>query len=806
MIRTVIRYSIALACGLALLSSAETGADARSPSARPRVTTIERPMAFERNLGQVQGSTRFVARGAGYSVFVAPSEMVLSVGRGRVASGLRIELVEGRPDADVEGLEEQVGKSNYFVGSDPSRWRTDIPTFARVRCRDVYPGVDVVYHGRPREVEYDFVVAPHADPGAIRLRFDGAEAVRLDEKGDLVVALEGGDVVQGAPRVYQEIGGAREVVPGRWMLRGSQEAGFAVGEYDKGQALVIDPVLSYSTYLGGSDDDLGYAIAVDAAGSAYVTGYTRSIDFPTGGPYQGNQPVTDVFVTKLSPDGRSVAYSTYLGGGDDETGFGIAVDASGSAYVAGFTSSTDFPTSSAFQTDQGGDDAFVAKLTPAGNGLVYSTYLGGGDLDIAFAVAVDSAGSAYVTGTTLSTNFPTQDPYQTGPVAQNEVFVSKLAPSGSALVFSTYLLGNGGDIGSGIAVDSTGSAYVTGTTSSTNYPTTNPYQTDQPGEDAFVTKLDPSGATLAFSTYLGGAGDDSGNGVAVDSAGSAYVTGATESAAFPTASSYQGDQPGLDAFVTKLAPTGDSLVLSTYLGGDGADAGHAIAVDGSGGAYVVGDTASTDFPLEGAFQGYGGLGLKDAFVTRFAPSGTALVYSTYLGGQGDDEAHGVARDAVGNAYVVGFTSSVDFPTRNPYQTVQPLVNAFVAKLDAPAAFFTLPPCRVADTRGAPGPYGGPALVAGGDRVFTVAGQCGVPPSARAVAVNLTVTAPAATGNLRLYPAGAALPVVSAVNYSAGQTRGNNAIVALSAAGGLAVRCAQLSGTTHLVLDVSGYFE
>jgi Beta-propeller repeat len=793
-----------LGCGLALVSSTGPERSLEQGRTRTRLATIERPLAFEKNLGQVRGSTRYVARGPGYAVYVAPAEMVLSVVNGRLASGLRIALVGGRRDAEVEGLEERAGRANYFLGNDPSRWRTDVPTFATVRTRSVYPGIDLVYHGRPRELEYDFVIAPGADPGRIRLRFDGAESLRLDEAGHFVVPLAGGEAVQRAPRLYQGSGNAKQVVGGRWALYGAREAGFEVGEYDARRALVIDPVLAYSTYLGGSGDDLAYAIAVDAAGSAYVTGYTSSIDFPTAGPYQGNRAGNDVFVTKFSPDGASVVYSTYLGGGDDETGFGVAVDAVGSAYVAGFTSSTDFPTANPYQTDQGGDDAFVAKLAPAGNALQYSTYLGGGDLDIGFAVAVDGAGGAYVTGTTLSTDFPTQDPFQTGPVVQNEVFVTKLAPSGGTLVFSTYLVGNGGDIGSGIAVDGDGSAYVTGTTSSTNFPTASPYQLNQPGEDAFVTRLAPAGSGLVFSTYLGGSGDDGANGVAVDGAGSAYVTGATSSAAFPTAGPYQTDQPGMDAFATKLSPSGDSLAYSTYLGGSGADLGHAIAVDGSGSAYVVGDTVSPDFPTEDSFHAYEGL--KDAYVTKLGPSGSALVYSTYLGGKGDDEAHGVARDGVGNAYVVGFTVSGDFPTRNPYQSVQPLTNAFVAKLEAPASFFTLAPCRVIDTRGAPGAYGGPALVAGTDRVFAMVGQCGVPPSARAIAVNLTVTAPGATGNLRLYPAGTALPLVSSINYSAGQTRGNNAIVRLSAAGVIAVRCTQASGTTHLVLDVNGYFQ
>ncbi len=798
--------------GLALLapSGLRDGAGAArstgSGAAELRVArALERqPLHFERRESQGPGSVRYVSRGRGYGVSVGSAEMVLSLEKGRKGSSLRVSLAGARTDAEVEGLEELPGKANYFIGNDPKKWRTNVPAYAKVRCRGVYPGIDLVYHGRERELEYDFVVAPGADPWPVRLRFEGARSLRVDGEGSLVIGLGTGELVKRAPRLYQEPGAGREVVTGRWVLHGDKEAGFVVGEYDRKRTLVIDPVLSYSTYLGGSDEDVGYAIAVDGSGSAYVTGYTRSIDFPTQGPYQPNQSGNDVFVTKFSPSGNSVVYSTYLGGSDDDTGFGVAVDGSGSAYVTGFTPSTDFPTLNAYQSDQLDEDAFVTKLSPSGDSLVYSTYLGGSGLDIAFAVAVDGSGSAYVTGSTNSADFPTQNAYQVGPVIFNEAFVTKLSPSGSGLVYSTYLCGDGGDIGSSLAVDAQGYAYVTGTTSSTNFPTQAPYQLDQPGEDAFVTKLAPSGSSLVYSTYLGGGGDDSGNAIGVDTLGSAYVTGSTLSVDFPTQGPFQVDQPGGDAFVTRLSTLGNSLVYSTYLGGNDTDIGHGIAVDGLGNAYVVGDTASTDFPVEHPFQLDQGQG--DAFVTRISPTGDDLAYSTYLGGNSSDEGHGIAVDGVGSVYVVGATLSSDFPTRNPYQGAQPGFNVFAAKLDPPREFFTIPPCRLIDTRNAAGPQGGPALAAGMDRMFTLAGLCGIPAAAGGVAVNVTVTAPTAAGNLRLYPAGTPLPLVSSINYSAGQTRGNNAIVSLSASGAIAVRCTQASGSTHFILDVSGYFE
>jgi hypothetical protein len=649
------------------------------------------------------------------------------------------------------------------------------------------------------------VVAPGGDPTRIRLRFEGARELRVDGEGQLVAALDGGEVVNRMPRIYQEEGTRKVPVRGRWILRGKSEAGFEVEAHDPRRSLAIDPVLSYSTYLGGNSIDFGHSIAMDGSGSAYVTGYTVSIDFPTQNPFQADQPFNDAFVTKLSPSGNSLVYSTYLGGSLDDLGFGICVDSSGSAYVTGSTDSSDFPTQNPFQTDQPENDVFVTKLSPSGNSLVYSTYLGGNSYDQGSSIAVDGSGSAYVTGYTWSTEFPTQNPFQMDQPGQ-DAFVTKLSPSGNGLVYSTYLGGGSSlDVGRSITLDRSGSAYVTGETDSTDFPTQNPYQAVLGLIDAFVTKLSPSGNSLVYSTYLGGASGDFGFSIALDGSGSAYVTGYTESTDFPTQNPYQTDQPDVDAFVTKLSPSGNSLVYSTYLGGNSDDGGYSIAVDSSGSAYVTGYTESTDFPTQNPFQMY--QSGWDAFVTKLSLSGNSLVYSTYLGGNFHDAGQSIALDASGSAYVTGDTDSTDFPTQNPFQTVQGSGDAFVTKLSLPPMdFFTLAPCRLIDTRNTTGPYGGPALIAGADRTFTLAGQCGIPATARAVSVNVAVTAPSATGHLRLYPAGTSLPGVSSINYAPGQTRSNNAIASLNTGGAVTVRCVQASGTVDLILDVNGYFE
>ncbi|OPY69632.1 MAG: Beta-propeller repeat protein [Syntrophorhabdus sp. PtaU1.Bin002] len=481
--------------------------------------------------------------------------------------------------------------------------------------------------------------------------------------------------------------GTKREIQGRFVLLDKTTYGFELGPYDKSQPLVIDPTLVYSTYLGGYYADHAYGIAVDSSGNMYVAGDTLATDFPTQNPYQAtNTGDYDVFIAKLSPSGNSLVYSTYLGGSDTDSAYAIAIDSSGNAYVTGETYSTDFPTLNYYRgTNTGGYDAFVAKLGPSGNSLVYSTYLGGSSGDAAYAIAIDSSGNAYVAGAASSTNFPTVNAYQ-GSFAGggNDAFVAKLGPSGTTLVYSTYLGGSSSDEASAIAIDSSGNAYVAGYTYSGNFPTLNPYQGTIGGSnDAFITKLSPSGQTLIYSTYLGGSSNDGAGAIAIDSSGNAYVAGNTGSINFPTLNPYQGSRGGSnDAFVAKLGPSGNSLVYSTYLGGSSGDAAYAIAIDSSGNAYVAGAASSTNFPTVNAYQGSFAGGGNDAFVAKLGPSGTTLVYSTYLGGIGYDLASAIAVDSSGNAYIAGLTYSGNFPTVNPYQgTIGGYYDAFIAKFN-----------------------------------------------------------------------------------------------------------------------------
>ena len=703
------------------------------------------PLHFEANHGQTDEQVKFLARGNRHTLFLTPSEAVLvltkreqtAIGkvqaarlrpeeRGQVTrTVLRMAFVDANPRPRLEGREELSGKANYFVGNDSSTWRTNVPTYAKIRYPNLYPGIDLIYYGSQRELEYDFVVRPGADPKRILLDFRGADKLEVDAQGDLVLHTPAGVIRQRKPDIYQEVDGARREIAGGYMLKGGRRVGFQVATYDVSRPVVIDPTLLYSTYLGGSGFDGvdGAGIAVDASGNAYVTGFTTSTNFPTTpGAFQITfGGVENAFVTKLNPTGSGLVYSTYLGGstglgGGGDEGLGITVDASGNAYVTGVTHSTNFPTTlGAFQAVLGGDqDAFVTKLSPTGSALVYSTYLGGLDQDEGFGIAVDSLGNAYVSGFTASTNFPTTPAaFQTALGGGfGDAFVAKLDPTGSALVYSTYLGGVDFDAGFGIALDTSSNAYVTGFTASTNFPTTpGAFQTVFTGGDAFVAKLDPTGSALVYSTLLGGSFDDRGQGIAVDAAGNAYVTGSTQSADFPTTpgafqTTFGG---GGDAFVTKLTPTGSGLVYSTYLGGNDDDEGLAIAVDISGNAYVTGFTISATFPTTpGAFQttlGGGG----DAFVTKLNHTGSSLVYSTYLGGSGEEAGLGIAVDALPNpnAYVAGTTQSSDFPTTpGAFQTTfGGAEDAFVAQITE----VTLPP----------GPFS--ARVTGGGTINVVGG-------------------------------------------------------------------------------------
>ncbi len=445
-------------------------------------------------------------------------------------------------------------KCNYFVGDDPTRWRTDVPNYSMVTYKEVYPGIDLKYYGSDTKMEYDFVVSPGADISQIKIQYEGVKGIALNGEGDLVVKTMWGEVTEKRPLIYQARGGKRMTIEGRYRMLGDGAFGFSLsGDYDPAIPVVIDPVLSYSTYLGGGDYDLPMAITVDGNGSVYVTGSTFSTDFPTVDWYQTYQGHSDVFVTKLGANGSTLLYSTYLGGSAHEAGVDIAISPAGEVYLTGDTYSTNFPVYLSFDGSLGGQvDAFVTKLSSGGNSLIYSTYMGGSDGDWGRAIALNISGEAYITGITQSTDFPTQFPYQTDPGdGQMDAFVTQIASSGNTIVNSTYLGGNNDDWGRDIAVDDDGWAYITGTTQSDNFPRTS---LDKFGfRDAFVTCLADN--YIIYSTYLGGSGNDYSEAIAVDSSGNAYVTGYTESYDFFSASGgYQSSFQGgdYDAFVTRV--------------------------------------------------------------------------------------------------------------------------------------------------------------------------------------------------------------------------------------------------------------
>jgi len=498
------------------------------------------------------------------------------------------------------------------------------------------------------------------------------ESLRVDADGDLVLKTADGELRQKRPLAYQETAAGLVEVEVGYRVKGRRVA-FQLARYDQARRLVIDPVFFYSTYLGGSGSDTGHSIAVDGSGNAYVTGQTTSTNFPTTNPQQvSNGGGEDAFVTKINAAGSARVYSTYLGGSSTDQGKGIAVDGSGNVYVTGYTLSTNFPTSNPLQPSSGGSsDAFVTKINSAGNTLLYSTYLGGSGNDQGKSIAVDGSGNPYVTGETTSTNFPTTNPLQASfGGGSHDVFVTKINAAGSARVYSTYLGGSGADTGQGMAVDGSGNAYVTGLTTSTDFPVTNPLQAGAGGGtyDAFVTKINAAGSARVYSTYLGGNGIDSANGIALDGSGNAYVTGYTSSTNFPTTNPVQAGFGGgpYDAFMVKINAAGSAPVYSTYFGGTGDDAGKGIAVDGSGNAYLTGYTSSTNFPTTNPLQASSG-GSVDAFVTKINATGSARLYSTYVGGSGSEEGDGIALDGSGNAYVTGHTFSTNFPTTNPLQ-------------------------------------------------------------------------------------------------------------------------------------------
>ena len=733
---------------------------AASSVRKPLLDYGELPLGFEPSNSQSDSRVQFLSRGRGYTLVLSRGEALLALKRAsadqrpilapgpsrhegtRADTFLKMRLEGANSGAKPEGIDELPGRSNYLIGNDPSKWRVNVANYAGVRYEDIYPGVNLFYYGNRGRLEYDFVVAPGASTARIALGFAswseglasaGATVRGIDSNGDLVLAVDGSEVRFNKPIAYQlpriiadslviaesgrafsDHGHPRTIIESHWVMRPDGLVGFEMGPYDHRRPLVIDPTLAYSTFLGGSGADTGNAIAVDGAGNAYIAGATMSTDFPV----LGNSPLhpcgtcaadePTAFVSKLNSNGSALLYSTYIGGTGYGTGFfgdkafGIAVDGQGNAYLAGGTDSVDFPvTPGAYKTNcpacsAGSTNAFVLKLNANGSALVYSTYVGGtgnsgNNGDSALAIAIDPTGDAYVTGYTFSDDFPIstgalqatcKDCANGTPVS----FITKLNPDGSSLIYSTYLGGSNlygeggnGDIANAIAIDTAGEAFVAGEADTADFPATQgafQHTRGQAGSSGFVARINSNATALVYATYLGGSTNGSIHALAIDGSGNAYTAGHTTSADFPyTGGAYQTACSGAcdDAFVAKLNPEGSALVFSTFLGGTDTDNANAIAVDANGNSYVTGETRSSDFPhtsdaAQSLCDQTSAACSGDAFLTEVNATGSELLYSTFLGGSGEDAGLGIALDASPNVYLAGSTVSANFPvSSNAFQ-------------------------------------------------------------------------------------------------------------------------------------------
>ncbi len=657
------------------------------------------PINFEPNAGQTDEEVKFLARGQGYSLFLTETEAVLALRKDKkdehAVVRMRVEGANAAPK--ISGLNETASKTNYFIGSDPEKWQTEISNYSRVKYESVYEGVDLVYYGNGQRLEYDFLVAPNSDPNQIKLKFSGVKSAKIEkESGDLLLETEGGTLRQHAPIVYQNVDGERRKIAGSYAIQNSKSkvqnskeksfsVSFDLGEYDKSKELIIDPILAYGSYLGGTVFDEGRAITVDAQGNAYVVGTSASLNFPTTAGVvkpamlpatNANQYWYDAFVTKVNPAGTALVFSTYFGGRNgSETGSGVAVDAGGNVLISGTTMASDLPTVNAYQTTFGGtDDAFAAKLNSTGSAILYSTYLGGNSTDTGGKIALNAAtGDAVFTGYASSGNFPTTSgafkpqlcnntPGSCNGIFYSGSYVVKLTATGSA-VYSTLFDAGFADV----ALDAGNNAVLAGGAGTIAPTTSGAYQpASSGGTDGYIAKLNPAGNALVFGTFLGGGlQSDKINSIALDADGNMYVTGQTQNTAFPTTAGAfdQTFNGGEDGFVTKLNPAGSALVYSTFLGGAAKDQAFGIALGADNSAFIAGETLSyTTFPLKNSIIGTNG----SIFLTHLNAAGNALVYSSILGVGG---AYDIAADGANGAYITGHTTSI-VVTPNAFQPMK----------------------------------------------------------------------------------------------------------------------------------------
>lgn len=639
------------------------------------------PLAFEPNQGQAENSISYLVHHGKATTYFNGLNATTIVGDDHITMSL-----DRASTPNFIGADQLESKTNYFIDNDKSKWQKDVPNYQQILAKNVYPGIDLKYYGTNSQLEHDFIVNPGSDYRQIAFHFDGQEQLDLDKNGNLNLKIGDQSLTLNAPITYQQAPHSKHTIPSEFVLVNDNVTIALKSDFDHSLPLIIDPTLTltYSTYYGGTGADFPYAVALDSSGNTYVAGITTSTTFPYvlgfHGSYSGLNP--DVVVTKLNAAGSAAIYSTYIGSASGpDVATGIAVDSSGSAYITGYTSSSNYPVSAPYQGTSGGSyDAFITKLNTSGDALTYSTFLGGSQTDQAFGITLDVSGNAYIAGQTSSVNYPTASPFQVSKAGAGgtfDFFVTKLNTTGAALIYSTYLGGALNDTATGIDLDASENVYVSGYTVSTDFPTSSPYQASKgSGTDGILARFNYAGSALVYSTYLGGVGNDGINALSVDSTGNAYTTGYTNSAGFPTTSGvFQATRPGSsDAFVTKFNPSGSTLIYSTFLGGTVNDVANGIGIDASGNTYITGYTEgtvnSTLFPTVIPYQSFHKGGTTDVFVSKLNPTGTALLYSTYLGGNSVDRAYAIAVNPVnGSANVVGSTQSVStFPTVNPIQS------------------------------------------------------------------------------------------------------------------------------------------
>jgi hypothetical protein len=679
-------------------------------------TLRNRALSFEANFGQYEKGASFVARGPRYYLELSPTDIRIALTkitsaarqsdqpqiiRSEVVQSqyrkLRIELVGANPDASISGQGAVSGLANYFIGNDPQQWRTAVPAYQRVQIKDVYPGIDLVHYGNEQQLEYDFIVGPGMNPAVIAMQFSGVDKLAVDASGELIVSVGDEEIRQPKPVIYQLVHGERKSITGGYVLAGNWTVKFALGDYDSAWPLVIDPIVSYALYLGDTGADIAWAIAVDKAGDIYLAGETMSPSLASSGALQTNLAGTtslhgDVLLSKVSDYPAQFIYSTYLGGNSEDAAIALALDEAGNAYLTGYTESTNFPTRFGIYTNISGSplpgyggryahDCFVACINSTGDALRFSTYLGGGALDAGLGIALDAGTNVYVSGYTLSGDFKTRNTTRTNYAGGGDAFVAKLDNAGTNLIYSMFLGGSGLDAGLDLAVDNANSPFVIGYTASSGFPvTTNAIQVlfnnttnTSAGYDAFLTQItdtvttDTNSNPLIYSTYLGGTNNDFGFRIVLDASGRAYITGSTFSGDFPRTSTnftttVISNAVASDAFITKFNPVTINWDYSATFGGTGKEEGWDVVVDSNERAYVVGASASTDFPTKNPFNGLDGVnaGGTDLFICRVAADGDSFDYAGVYGGSGEDLGYGIALDPVANVYLTGETASTDF--------------------------------------------------------------------------------------------------------------------------------------------------